>query len=179
MFALEHSKAAYWVDYLLYATAIAGLTACVLLFAPPGRWIEILALMFAGLAVWPLIEYAMHRFVLHGVEPFKSWHAVHHGRPSALVSTPTILSSTLIALLVFVPVLLVGTLWSALAITLGLTAGYLTYAVCHHAAHHWRPRGRWMLERKRWHALHHARGGAACYGVTSTLWDRVLRTGPL
>jgi sterol desaturase/sphingolipid hydroxylase (fatty acid hydroxylase superfamily) len=178
MFALEHSKAAYWADFLVYAAVIGGLASCISAFAPRTHWAAMLALAAAGLAAWSLVEYAMHRFVLHRMEPFKTWHAKHHERPTALISAPTALSATLITLLVFVPALIASTLWPAVALTLGVTAGYLAYALCHHATHHWRANGTWLKGRKRWHAIHHRRAGTACYGVTSTLWDRVFRTVP-
>lgn len=178
MFALEHSKATYWADFLVYAAVVGALAFCIFALAPRTDRAAMLALATTGLAAWSLAEYAMHRFVLHGVEPFKTWHVKHHERPAALISAPTALSATLITLLVFIPALIASTLWSAISLTLGVTAGYLAYALCHHATHHWRANGTWLKDRKRWHALHHHRGGAECYGVTSTLWDRVFRTGP-
>jgi cyclopropane-fatty-acyl-phospholipid synthase len=114
----------------------------------------------------------LHRFVLHGLEPFLSWHAKHHERPMALMSTPTLLSTSLVALLVFLPAVLAAGFWRASALTLGVTAGYLAYALTHHATHHWRSSGPWMTRRKRWHARHHHM--AACYGVSSSFWDRVF-----
>jgi sterol desaturase/sphingolipid hydroxylase (fatty acid hydroxylase superfamily) len=178
MFTLEHSKAAYWADFVFYAAAIAGTTICVLLLAPRTNWAALVALAAAGSGAWSLIEYAMHRFVLHGIEPFKSWHARHHERPAALISAPTALSAALIILLIFLPALIASTLWSAASLTLGITVGYFSYALCHHASHHWRADGAWFKERKLWHAIHHRRMGGQCYGVTSTLWDRVFGTGP-
>jgi sterol desaturase/sphingolipid hydroxylase (fatty acid hydroxylase superfamily) len=178
MFALEHTKATYWGDYVMYAVAIAGLSFCLYALAPRTGWMAMIALAFAGLGSWSLVEYAMHRFVLHGIEPFRTWHAKHHERPTALISAPTALSGTLIALLVFAPALIASSLWVAVSLTLGVTIGYLTYALCHHATHHWRARGRWLKERKRWHAIHHRNAHGACYGVTFTFWDRVFGTGP-
>ena len=178
MFALEHSKAAYWADFLVYAVVIGGLVLCICVLAARAHRPTMLALAAAGLATWSLVEYAMHRFVLHGMEPFKTWHAKHHERPCALISAPTMLSATLITLLVFIPALIASSVWSAISLTLGVTTGYLAYALCHHATHHWRANRNWLKERKRWHAIHHRRGGAECFGVTSTLWDRAFRTGP-
>jgi len=117
-------------------------------------------------------------FVLHGVEQFKTWHASHHERPVALISAPTAMSAALITVLVFGPGLMAGTFRSAVALTLGVTIGYFIYALCHHASHHWRAHGRWLKERKRWHAIHHRSGGGECYGVTFMLWDRVFGTAP-
>jgi sterol desaturase/sphingolipid hydroxylase (fatty acid hydroxylase superfamily) len=178
MFALEHSKAVYWTDFLVYAAVIGGLTFCISMRAPRADWTLLFALAAAGWAAWSLVEYAMHRFVLHGMQPFKTWHAKHHERPTALISAPTALSATLITSLVFIPALMASTFWPAVSLTLGVTTGYLAYALCHHATHHWRANGHWLKERKRWHAIHHRRAGGECYGVTSTLWDQVFRTGP-
>lgn len=137
-----------------------------------------IALAFTGLVMWSFIEYVMHRFVLHGIEPFKTWHAMHHERPTALISAPTVLTAALIGALVFVPALVLGSTCDAVAWTLGVSIGYLAYSLCHHATHHWRANGRWLKERKRWHAIHHVRGQGACYGVTSDFWDLVFGTAP-
>ena len=85
----------------------------------------------------------------------------------------------MIATLVFLPALLMSNLWIASAFTLGVLAGYLAYSITHHATHHWRARSPWLLQRKRWHALHHRHADEpACYGVTTDLWDRVFGSTP-
>jgi sterol desaturase/sphingolipid hydroxylase (fatty acid hydroxylase superfamily) len=178
MFALEHSKLAYWTDLLIYAAVISGLALCISAFAPSAGRTIFIGLIIAGFAAWSLIEYLIHRFVLHGIEPFRRWHTAHHERPTALIGSPTVMSASLIFLLVFLPAWAGATLWEALSVTLGVTAGYLAYALCHHATHHWRPRGAWLAERKRWHAVHHRQVGGQCYGVTSALWDHVFGTAP-
>jgi sterol desaturase/sphingolipid hydroxylase (fatty acid hydroxylase superfamily) len=148
--------------------------------APHERRAEILAFALLGLVAWTLVEYLLHRFVLHGLQPFAAWHAEHHRRPRALLGTPTILSAALIAALVFIPALLSSDLWRASALTFGLLTGYLVYAVVHHATHHWHADRNWLRQVKRHHALHHSPvAPAARYGVTSALWDVVFRTnGP-
>jgi sterol desaturase/sphingolipid hydroxylase (fatty acid hydroxylase superfamily) len=121
----------------------------------------------------------LHRFVLHGIKPFSTWHATHHQRPQALICTPTILSASLIAVLVGVPAWWLNEPWPALAMGFGLLNGYLVYAVTHHAIHHWRSDNEWIRQRKHCHALHHdASRMAGFYGVTSVLWDEVLGTKP-
>jgi len=172
MFAIEHGKAAYWADFGIYGTAVAVLAIALSAFAPREQWLTLAALVVLGAVAWTLMEYALHRFVLHGLEPFLSWHAEHHERPTALMSTPTLLSISLVALLVFLPGLLAAGFWKASALTLGVTAGYLAYALTHHATHHWRSRSPWMARRKRWHARHHHT--AACYGVSCSFWDKVF-----
>ena len=174
LFSIEHGRAAYWADYGIYGAAVATLAVVLSVFGPREQWPSLGALVVVGAATWTLIEYALHRFVLHGLEPFRSWHAEHHDRPTALIGAPTLLSTSLIALLVFLPELLAAGFWRALALTLGLTAGYFAYALTHHATHHWRARGPWMTGRKRWHARHHHMGAEGCYGVTCTFWDGVF-----
>jgi len=174
LFSIEHGKAAYWADFAIYGAAVALLMTLLSVFAPHVHWMHlaVLAMLGAGAGAWTLIEYVVHRFVLHGLEPFQRWHAEHHERPTALIGTPTLISASLIASLVFLPMLLTAGLWSASALTLGVTAGYLAYALVHHGTHHWRSRGPWMTRRKRWHARHHHL--AACYGVSSSFWDKVF-----
>ncbi len=174
LFTLEHSKMAYRADFALYGTAVVALAALLLIAGPRAQRLEILAFALAGLGSWSAIEYALHRFVLHGMQPFRRWHEEHHQRPMALICAPTILSAMLIATLVFLPVLVLGDLWRACALTLGVLIGYLAYAITHHATHHWRADNAWLRRRKRWHALHHYLVQPGCYGVTSALWDHVF-----
>lgn len=175
LFTLEHGVAAYRADFALYTGATVSLLAGLLLGSPPAQWLQTSALVAAGVLGWTAVEYGMHRFVLHGMEPFRRWHAAHHARPTALVFTPTVLSASLIGVLVFLPALLWGSIWPACALTLGVLAGYLAYAVTHHATHHWRARSAWLHRRKGWHARHH-HATTGCYGVTSGFWDHVFAT---
>jgi len=175
VFTLEHSRTAYGADIALYGSAVLALAAFLLLASPHSQWLETAAVTAAGLASWSMIEYVLHRFILHGLQPFKRWHAEHHHRPTALIFTPTILSATLIAALVFLPALMLGNVWRACALTLGVLMGYLAYTVTHHATHHWRAGNGWLRKRKQWHALHHHQvERAGYYGVTSGFWDRVF-----
>ncbi len=181
LFRLEHSKAAYYTDFAIYGAAVVALTAFLLLDNPPAEYLQIAALAALGLIGWSAIEYAMHRFLLHGLQPFRRWHEMHHERPSALIGTPTIISASLIGLLVFLPARLFGSLWPPCALTLGVLAGYFGYAVTHHATHHWYADNAWLKRRKRWHALHHHQtehhpSQPGCYGVTSSFWDHVFGT---
>lgn len=177
LFSLEHGKLAYWSDFAFYGVAVSLLSGWVVLGSPRGHGVETAALVLLGLAGWTLLEYLIHRFVLHGIAPFSVWHERHHLRPTALVSAPTVLSATLLALLVFLPALALGALWASSALFLGVLSGYLAYAVVHHATHHWRAGSAWSRRRKLWHALHHRHAAdGCCYGVTSGLWDHVFAT---
>ena len=177
LITLEHSKAAYRADFALYGAAVAVLAAFLLVAGPREQLLEIIGFACVGLASWTVIEYALHRFVLHGLRPFSRWHTEHHQRPTALIYAPTIFSATLVVTLVFLPALELGDLWRACALTLGVLAGYLSFSITHHAVHHWRADSAWLKRRKRWHALHHNPiGQPDCYGVTSAFWDHVFRS---
>jgi len=174
LLSLEHSRAAYRADFVLHGTAVVMMATLLVLRGPHEHGVALAAFTLAGLAGWSALEYALHRFVLHGLQPFRRWHGEHHRRPTALIYTPTVMSAALIVALVFLPAWALSDLWRACALTLGVTAGYLAYATTHHAVHHWHTNTAWLRQRKRWHALHHRVGQSACYGVTSPFWDHVF-----
>jgi sterol desaturase/sphingolipid hydroxylase (fatty acid hydroxylase superfamily) len=140
----------------------------------------------AGLLIWSLAEYLIHRFVFHW-EP--RWttarrlvfivHGVHHETPddpTRLVMPP-------------VPALVAGSLFYALFVMVlgrawgeGLFAffmvGYLAYDYVHLALHRGRPRTRLGAFLRRWHLRHHFVTPDAGWGVSSPLWDYVFRTAP-
>ena len=183
LLSLEHGQTAYRADFALYGAAVV-LLALLLLRSPPGTMLGELACVLSGAIAWTLIEYGLHRFVLHGLQPFKAWHAAHHRRPTALIGLPTLLSATLFASLVFAPAWGASNLWLASGLTLGVLIGYLAYAITHHATHHalvgrgaafasWL--GPWLGRRRRWHALHHRHlDHPVCFGVTSAFWDHLF-----
>jgi sterol desaturase/sphingolipid hydroxylase (fatty acid hydroxylase superfamily) len=174
-FRLEHGKIAYRADFALYAIASVAMAVFLTVASPRAQHWSIIAFALAGLGGWSLIEYAIHRFILHGLRPFSTWHAEHHHRPTALICTPTIFSALLIVVLVFLPAFLLWGKWHANALTFGVLTGYLAYAVTHHATHHWRVDNQWLRRRRKWHAMHHSKSvSPGHYGVTSSIWDHVF-----
>lgn len=175
--SFEQGRLAYGADFALYGVAVAALSVLLVIRSPHGDGLELAATCAAGLIAWTLIEYLFHRFLLHRLSPFREWHAQHHARPSARIASPTFFSATLLFVLVYLPGRLLFGFWAACALTLGVTAGYLAYAVAHHATHHWRPSSDWLKRNKRWHAAHHhGNGQERCFGVTNSFWDRVFGT---
>jgi hypothetical protein len=102
-FTLEQSQFAYRIDFVLYGIATLALTGLILGAGPRDQWLTNAAYALVALSGWTLVEYVVHRFLLHGVEPFKTWHAAHHQRPTALIFAPTLISGVLIATLLFLP----------------------------------------------------------------------------
>ena len=176
IFTLEHSRFAYRADFAVYGGGVIALASIVAAGAPRHQLVSIAAVTLTGLVSWSLIEYLVHRFVLHGIKPFSAWHTLHHDRPAALICAPTAFTAGLFVFLVFLPSLALGSGWRAAALTLGVLAGYLAYAITHHATHHWHGKSRWLKRRKRWHAAHHHVETNACFGVTSVTWDRLFGT---
>lgn len=176
--AIEHSKLVYVVDFASYGVAIFSVSGFLLVKLPVHAWPELVGFVILGAMLWSILEYVLHRFVLHGLPPFNKWHAEHHKRPDALISTPTIISASLIVGFVYFPAYWLLGDWRAIAFTLGLGSGYIAYAVVHHGTHHWRSNSAWLKQRKRLHACHHHMHPLSCYGVTTGLWDRVFRTLP-
>lgn len=175
LLSIEHSKPAYWADFFLYALSIVLLGLLLVTRTPAEHALSTAAIAALGLVSWSLLEYVLHRLVLHELPIFKVWHAAHHERPTALICTPTVLSAVLIGTLVFMPALWLLGLWHAIALTFGVLVGYLAYAITHHGIHHWKTNNAWLKQRKHWHAMHHKpTGPRACYGVTSSFWDHMF-----
>lgn len=178
LFSLEHGPAAERADILFYG-AVALTLASLLLAVPAGRHLLNAGIVLAGLIGWTLLEYLLHRWVLHAIPPFDRWHAEHHARPMALIGTPTVFSAALFGGLIFAPARWALGAWPAAALMLGMLLGYLAYALVHGAVHQGAASNPWLRGRQRWHALHHrAAGEPAFFGVTSGLWDRVFGSGP-
>lgn len=168
---------AYQVDVVFYAILLASMAATQLIAGPSDRKALTAIASGLGFLAWPLIEYGLHRFVLHGFKPFSTWHARHHHLDDPYVCMPTVFSATLMATLVFMPAVALAGFWSGMGFTFGVLAGYRLYAATHHAIHHEYCKSAWIMQRKFCHALHHdAQRPAGYYGVTSSLWDQIMGT---
>lgn len=180
LLSTEHSRLTYRLDFAFHGGVVALLAALLAWRAPRTEALALSLALMAGLAGWSLLEYLLHRHVLHGLQPFARCHAAHHARPQALIGPPTVLTAGLFASVCFLPAWWWGGVWLASALTLGLVTGYVTYSLTHHAVHHWRSQNHWLRQRKLSHGLHHhgeqLYGPRHCgrYGVSSGFWDRVF-----
>ncbi len=178
-FKLEHGRLAYFADLWFYALASVGwiLGLVVMAWSWPTAWQVGSFLAFAmGLLSWSLLEYGIHRFVFHGVQPFQRWHQAHHDRPRAFIASPTWVSVGIFLGVVVWPAYRWTPIWLGLSLSGGIFAGSAAYSWVHHYVHQHRTQSAWMMSCKVWHALHHRPALEICYGVTSPLWDKVFKT---
>jgi len=171
---IEQTRSTYWADFVFYGAAILCLAALLIACAPHLRWVTFVCLTLVGLCAWSVLEYLIHRFVFHGLQPFRRWHGEHHARPLALICAPTAVTAPVFGILMFLPMWALVGVWNSCAVTLGLLCGYFAYALTHHAIHHWRFDSEWLRTRRRSHFMHHHGKHPCCYGVTSGVWDVVL-----
>jgi dihydroceramide fatty acyl 2-hydroxylase len=162
------------VGYFLY-TAVSGNTLA-------GS--EILLSFVAGLFIWTLTEYLLHRFVFHyqptsklGKHLHFMMHGVHHDYPNdatRLVMPPSV-SIPLASLfyLLFTAVLPAAHVAPFFA---GFLFGYICYDEIHYATHHAPLKGAVGLWLKHHHVRHHYLDPDRGYGVSSPLWDFVFGT---
>ncbi|MFQ5701791.1 MAG: sterol desaturase family protein [Acidobacteriota bacterium] len=168
----------FWLPVIAYSLAQA-------LGRAEGRPLVTLAGLAAGLALWTIAEYILHRFVFHfepSLGPLRRlhylMHGVHHDYPKdsrRLVMPPwvaVILACPFIGL--FRAALGPGALF--FSVSSGFLTGYLIYDMIHYALHH-APltHPAWLLL-KQHHMRHHYRDPSHNYGVSSTLWDIVFRS---
>jgi sterol desaturase/sphingolipid hydroxylase (fatty acid hydroxylase superfamily) len=174
--SLRLSRSAFFADFYAYPAASAGFVVFALA-SDPHRWLSTLTALVTGFACWSLVEYLLHRYVLHHVTWVKEQHDVHHHDQLALVGTPTWFSLLVFLVLVTMPALLVTPVEVAASFTGGMMLGYLWYVTAHYGMHHWKIKSSSYLGRlRRRHALHHHFDDLGNFGVTSGFWDHIFRT---
>lgn len=133
------------------------------------------AIVISGLLIFSLIEYCVHRWLFHGpISLFEQGHRRHHEKPMGYDALPFFLpplAYLLLAVLlaVFMPVT------AALLLAGSIAAGYAAYGLSHSIMHNFRFRNPWL---RKWAAAHHVHHNhpERNFGVTSPLWDMLLRT---
>lgn len=172
------SKTAYYSDFVVYGTIVGALAVHVWL---RGQWplrLQWLAVFALGMGLWTLLEYVLHRWVLHRVPIIAPMHEAHHRSPRALLGTPTWLSLSVIWALFFLPTWYFWSFTAGSGLTAGIMTGFLWYGILHHATHHGRPT---LLATRlsgcvRRHSRHHYSKRPVNFGVTIALWDYVFGT---
>jgi len=149
------------------------------------------ALFFAaGVGVWTLMEYFIHRYILHGRFPdgpglvrhffhkrFDHLHWEHHERPWDGNHINGRIMDTLPFSIVFVVVAAFFPIWSAPVLVAGILQSYVVEEWVHHSVHFYHFDNPYFRYIKRHHLYHHSpKGGEVGYGLTNGLWDIVFRT---
>jgi sterol desaturase/sphingolipid hydroxylase (fatty acid hydroxylase superfamily) len=171
------SSANYWAAMLSdLAAALAFLALGLNRFSGP--WVVAGGVVIAGFISSGLLEYVLHRWVLHGPPSMaKRGHAQHHAEPRALISTPLFVIMTG-ALVIWGLLDLVLQAGAAALLVFGLYARYNYFALVHHWQHH---RGTdlagvaYLRRLERLHHLHHHRQ-VVNFGISTTMWDRLFGT---
>jgi len=148
--------------------------------------LETIGLFLAGLVIWTLTEYWLHRLVFHwepdhalGSRIHFIMHGVHHDHPNdrlRLVMPPAV-SLPLAALFLGIFALIFGTP-AAYPLFAGFIVGYLIYDYTHYHLHHHVPRTASGKKLREQHMRHHFQDHRYGYGVSSPIWDYVFRTLP-
>lgn len=176
------SAVTYYADYVVFPTGAGALATAGALSVSSSDLALWSLSPLAGIAVWPLAEYVLHRWVFHRAAPIKGMHEAHHKAGKALIGTPWWISLPLVSGLVLLLATLAAGFAYAAGFTAGLMLGYTSYMVVHHGVHHWSIQPGTFFDRlKRRHELHHrfdARGDydQGNYGVVMGIWDRVFGT---
>ena len=143
-----------------------------------GRGIAFLFFGVVGVGAWTLIEYVLHRWMLHGAEPFRRWHLAHHRHAGVAIRVPVLFSALLVLAVVGLPALLSGGSAFAAPLSAGMLLGNLLQESVHHRLHDTRPLGNWLEARRCRHGFHHFCDEHRGYGTLTDFWDRVFGTLP-
>ena len=144
----------------------------------------IFIMILAGLFIWSLTEYSLHRWLFHFhpkteamKKVFWTFHGVHHDYPQdskRLVMPPSV-SIPISTLFFFMFGAMVGEN-SVYPFFAGFLVGYLFYDITHYAIHHFNFKGNIWKKLKDWHAIHHYKYDTLGFGVSSPVWDYVFKT---
>lgn len=143
-------------------------------------------LFSAGVFVWTLIEYAMHRFLFHldYYLPDHSiaftihflLHGVHHYLPMdryRLVMPPTLFVALCYPF--YKLVFSIFPFYMACSAFAGGFLGYIMYDCTHYILHHAKLPS-YLQQLKKYHLEHHYKNYELGFGVTSWFWDKVFGT---
>jgi sterol desaturase/sphingolipid hydroxylase (fatty acid hydroxylase superfamily) len=180
------------IAYLQYP-AIVGYVGSALiaigLFAwRPASLAQTLMAIGVAALVYPLVWYALHRWVLHSRWMFKvsplaaTWkriHYDHHQDPNHLEVLFGALHTTLPTIAIATAPIgwLIGGFGGACA---AFATGLLTTCIYEfvHCVQHlaYKPKNRWLAEMKKRHMAHHFHDESGNFGITNFFWDRLFGT---
>jgi sterol desaturase/sphingolipid hydroxylase (fatty acid hydroxylase superfamily) len=175
---MRPSKLSYYSDFVVYPVVIVGLTAVGIAHSTWTERAEWSVIALAGFLLWTLLEYVLHRAVLHKKTYFAPMHGQHHASPLSFIGTPPWVSVVVLSACFLVPVWWRWGFAVADALTVGVMIGYCWYGLVHHIIHHHAHQKSFTFfdELRAWHLRHHYSPKQGNFGVTTPLWDYVFRS---
>ena len=85
---MQLSKFSYYSDFVVYPIVVSTLTAVNVSHFTWHGGRDWLAACLAGLVLWTLLEYVLHRIALHRMPVFSPMHSLHHGAPVVGAARP-------------------------------------------------------------------------------------------
>jgi sterol desaturase/sphingolipid hydroxylase (fatty acid hydroxylase superfamily) len=174
------------------STILYSAYAVILLDIALRRGHILVALLYfvAGIVIWTLAEYLIHRYVLHGRFPdgasfiqhflharFDHLHVEHHQRPWDGNHVNGTLKDTLPFSIVFVILAAMAPLHTAPVMVAGFLLAYVAEEWIHHSVHFCQFRNRYFQFIRRHHMYHHGpRGSEVGFGLSNGFWDVVMDT---
>jgi sterol desaturase/sphingolipid hydroxylase (fatty acid hydroxylase superfamily) len=177
----------------LYPVTAFYTTACLALFAyvfrAPHR-AAVLGFAAAGAFSWTLVEYLVHRYVLHGRFPdgpgvvrhflhvrFDHLHWEHHERPWDANHINGRVQDTLPFVIALGVLAAPFPLHTAPVFLAAVVQCYVIEEWIHHSVHFYHFRNPYFRYIRKHHLFHHSpRGAEIGYGLTNGFWDVVLGT---
>jgi sterol desaturase/sphingolipid hydroxylase (fatty acid hydroxylase superfamily) len=133
-----------------------------------------------GAVGWTALEYGLHRFAMHqlrGRGLASVEHLKHHADVTYFSPASKKAASALATTAIVLPLATaVAGRRRAVELTTGLIGTYYAYEVAHRRTHTHPPRGRYSRWTRRNHMHHHFGAPMRCFGVTTSVWDRVFGT---
>ena len=170
--------ASRWNYYAAFATDLfCGVLFFYLGLRNPPSWPAILVAELCGALLFTLIEYSIHRWLLHSTGILTHLHGIHHDEPE---SVSAFLAPTSLVVLGFVWMIctLIFHSQTASFVISGVGFTYFYYGLIHHCEHHVnmnRVPFRWLKSQWAAHKVHHHFNDSN-YGVITPFWDFVFGT---
>jgi sterol desaturase/sphingolipid hydroxylase (fatty acid hydroxylase superfamily) len=175
---MRPSKLSYYSDFVVYPVVISALAVAGITRATWSDRTEWLGVSVAGFVIWTLVEYVLHRSVLHRRTYFAPMHGQHHASPLAFIGTPPWISVSVLSATLLVPGWWFLGFNVADGFTFGVMLGYWWYGVVHHVIHHHSNSSSpsYFNALRAWHMRHHYSPKNGNFGVTTRVWDHVFGT---
>ena len=171
------------IGYVLLSVAAIAVYAW-----QPAPLLPTLAAVGIAVFIYPVVWYALHRWVLHSRWMFKvpflasTWKRIHYDHHQ----DPNHLEVLFGALHTTVPTIGIATLPIGYALggvggaAAAFATGLLTtcfYEFCHCIQHlAYKPKSKWLQEMKKRHMEHHFHDEDGNFGITTFAWDKLFRT---